>query len=369
MKIAFDIRPFLSGETGVGVYYRNLLENLALIDKDNTYLLFSSSLKQRFPASELPSFSKYMFRDLRIPVKFLNYCWYKLGFPGIQTFFGRKAELTHSPSPVIIPSSGRSIITVHDLCFLDRPDLVMEEAVDLFATNLYHNLKKADGIIAVSEATRNSILDHYGMDFNNKIRVIHHGTDMASVEAEAPDIKLPERFILTVGTIEPRKDLGTLIKAFADISDGLKDIHLVIAGGKGWKQSQLADLPAELNIEDRVHFTGYMSRSNLKYLYSRAELYVFPSLYEGFGLPLLEAASEGIPAIASDLKVFREIFEDYPSYFRTGDPSDLASKLREMLADKKAAENSAEKSRHISARYCWKQTAEKTLEFYREVLK
>ncbi len=369
MKFAFDVRPFLSGETGVGVYYRNLLNNLALVDKSNEYMLFSSSLKERFPASAVPAFSNFTLRDMRIPVKILNYLWYKKKFPSIDMFFGTSVDLTHSPSPVIIPTKGRKIITLHDLCFLDNPELVMNEAIDHFATETEKNIAEADGIVAVSEATKAALIRHFGNKYANKTRVIYHGTDMADLKETAPPFKLPEKYILAVGTIEPRKDYRTLLKAFADLNSSDNSPKLVIVGGKGWKESSLPDFITRLRIEDRVIFTGYMSRGNLKHLYSNAELYVFPSLYEGFGLPLLEAASMGVPAIASDLKVFKEVFRDYPVYFNTGSPSALTEKLNIVLNSKDVMRKSADRGKALSKEYSWRKTAEETLQFYNEVLK
>ena len=119
MRIGFDVRPFLKEETGIGIYFKNLLFSLSQIDQDNEYYLFSSSFKDRFLTHKIPPFSRMRFRDFPIPVKAVSFFWNKLGWPPLDYFFKTGLDLTHSPSPLILPTKGKKVITVYDLFFMD----------------------------------------------------------------------------------------------------------------------------------------------------------------------------------------------------------------------------------------------------------
>src|SRR4030042_1056628 len=123
MRIGFDLRSFLKEETGVGVYFRNLLRELAAVDRENEYFLFSSSWKDRFPPERLPGFARQRFRDFRLPVRLVNFLWYRIGWPTLDSFFRARLDLTHSPVPLHLPTRGRKVITVCDLFFLEPPAL------------------------------------------------------------------------------------------------------------------------------------------------------------------------------------------------------------------------------------------------------
>ena len=133
MRIGVDVRPFLSRETGVGTYLKNLLFQLARIDEANEYCLFSSSWKERFPVEKIPSFAKSRFRDLRIPVRTVNFLWYRLGRPSLDSNFGTKLDLTHAPTPLALPTGGKKIVTVYDPFFLDQPGKADRQARDVFS--------------------------------------------------------------------------------------------------------------------------------------------------------------------------------------------------------------------------------------------
>ncbi|MCK5222368.1 MAG: glycosyltransferase, partial [Candidatus Aminicenantes bacterium] len=178
MKIGFDIRPFLSGETGVGVYFKNLLHAMAKMERDDNYYLFSSSLKERFPVEFLPTYKNLKFKDFRIPVSVMNFLWFRLSFPPMGVFFREKLDLTHSPNPLYIPGGRKKIITVYDLSFIDTPELAMAEATRYFSRRIEKSIKKADAIITISEFTRSRIREIFGKRAFEKTSVIYLGSDI-----------------------------------------------------------------------------------------------------------------------------------------------------------------------------------------------
>jgi len=367
MKIGFDIRPFLSSETGVGVYFKNLLHSMAELESDNSFYLFSSSFKERFPEELLPDFKNRKFRDLRIPVSILNFLWFRFRFPPMGYFFGTKLDLAHSPNPLITPGGKKKIVTVHDLSFIDSPDLVMEEATKYFTPLIKNSLKKADGIIAVSEFTRSRIGEIFGKDLEDKTTVIYHGSDLDNVKERKPAFVIPGKYFLFTGTIEPRKNLTTLIKGFALAKQSINEAKLILAGCKGKQTEEIRRLISILKLDSDVIFTGYLDRGELKYLYKNTSALVFPSHYEGFGLPVLEAASCGIPSIVSDIEVFREIFGNYPLYFDKSDPESLASLLTKIWSDKSLYNKKVKEALMLSTKFSWNKAAKETLETYNSV--
>ena len=180
MRIGVDVRPFLSRETGVGTYLKNLLFQLARIDGANEYYLFSSSWKERFPVEKVPPFAKSRFRDLRIPVRAMDFLWYRLGWPLLDSFFGTKLDLTHSPTPLALPSAGGGRSSPFTTFFLDRPAKADRQARDVFTKKAGKSLESADGILTISEFTRRAVLERYSLD-EAKIKV----TPMASTHSSS----------------------------------------------------------------------------------------------------------------------------------------------------------------------------------------
>lgn len=369
MKIGFDIRPFLSGETGVGVYFKNLLHAMAEVEREDNFYLFSSSLKERFPAELIPPFKNLKFKDLRIPVSVVNFLWFRLSFPPLGTFFREKFDLIHSPNPLYIPGGEKKIITIYDLSFIDTPELAMAEATRYFSGRVERSIKKVDAIITISEFTRSRIGEIFGKSAFEKTSVIYLGSDINEVVEKKPIFKVPEKYILFTGTIEPRKNLATLVKGFALMTKEKPGIKLILAGREGTQTPEIRRLISILKLEKDIILTGYLQRGELKYLYKNALALVFPSHYEGFGLPILEAASSGLPSIVSDLEVFREIFKEYPVYFDKDDPGKLAEALINIISDKKLHDKKRGEAIETGNNFSWKKAAEETFALYDKIKK
>ncbi|MGD2295124.1 MAG: glycosyltransferase family 1 protein [Candidatus Aminicenantes bacterium] len=375
MRIGFDIRPFLRQATGVGVYCKNLLFALAEIDDRNDYYLFSSSCRDRFFADELPPFSRFKFRDCRYPVKLVNFLWYRLERPTLDSFFRTELDLTHSPTPLFLPTRGRKVVTVHDLFFMDYPSLVQKEAKKHFAQRTGNSLHRADGILVVSQFIKEQIIERFSLD-EKKIRVVHHGVSpgfaikpsIEEKEAVRHTYGLPPAFLLFVGAIEPRKNLVRLAEALNLIHQTFSKIPLVIVGKRGRDYGNLIKKIRELNLGSHVLFLDYLPDKDLKVLYHLASCLVLPSLGEGFGLPLVEAMASGLPLAVSKAPALPEVAEDAALYFHPEKPEDLACQVVEILTDDTVRESLVKKGARRVQRFSWKITAEKTLDFYASVL-
>ena len=374
MRIGYDLRPFLREETGVGVYFKNLLLNLAKIDQFHEYFLFSSSWKDRFDPDKIPLFAKKKFVDLRYPVKAINFSWYKLGWPSLDFFFKTKLDLTHSPTPLPLPTAGKKIITVYDLFFLEFPDLSNDEARRNFSRGIERSVKNADGIVTISRFTEDQLIRHFSID-RKKIRVIYPGIDLDHWTQSEPEemerikakYELPSEFFLFVGAFERRKNLQNLLKALKIVHRLFGKIPLVLVGRKGLDSENVRKVIGELGLEDWVKMPGYVGDAELRYIYRQASLFVFPSLWEGFGIPLLEAMACGLPIVTSRTSAIPEIAQDAAAYADPRDPEDIATRIIQVLEDQDLRDQLVSEGKKRVAFFSWEKVAVLALEFYQSV--
>ncbi len=374
MRIGLDLRSFLKEETGIGVYFKNLLLALADVDDDNEYFLLSSSLKDRFPRTKLPIFSKSRFRDLRFPSKFLDFLWHKLEKPTFGRFFGSSMDLTHSATPLIVPTAGKAVVTVCDLFYADFPELTDADTRDRIHPRTEDSLRRADGVIAISRFTRDDLLEKYSLD-PAKVTVIYLGTNrrfqvktstaFQSVLRQKYD--LPSEFLLFVGALEPRKNLSTLVDALKILHDRGRRIPLILAGHKGSDLARIQARIAEHGLGPSVRILDYPPDEDVQGLYSLATLFVFPSLCEGFGIPLLEAMASGVPIAASRAAALPEIGADAALYFDPSSAEQMAEILQQGLEDEEVRARLIERGRNRIQDFDWRRSAQETLEFYRKV--
>ena len=374
MRIGADLRPFLKEETGVGVYFRNLMLQLAALDRRNEYFLFSSSWKDRFAAEKIPPFAHGRFRDLRIPVRTINYLWRTWHWPTLDSIFRVRLDLTHSPTPLVLPTHGRKVVTVYDLFFLEAPDKADREARRIFSRRIGRSLSEADGVLTISEFTRRALLERFPLD-ERKVRATRLGLGAvfreqrseAALDATRTALALPERFLLFVGAIEPRKNLPNVLNALDLLRRRGVEIPLVVAGREGEDSAAVRKRLAELGLERAVRFLGYRSDREIRDLYRLASVFVFPSFSEGFGLPVIEAMASGVPVITSAAGALPEVAGDAVLYVRPDDPEDIAVRIAEVLSDGAVARRLTAAGRLRAALYSWEKTAAETLAFYEEV--
>lgn len=374
MRIGIDIRPFLKEETGVGVLFKNFLFALAGIDENNEYFLFSSSFKDRFDQKKIPSFKQGHFIDCRIPVKAVNFAWYRMNWPPLDFFFRTKLDLTHSPTPLILPTRGKKIVTLYDLFFFEYPLLTDSESRKNFTGRIRSSLKKADGVMTISNESRDRIL-HYFPAIKNKLKVIYPGIDQTFWDDEKTAEKemfrsrqnLPLSFLLFVGATEARKNLINLLEAYSLVREKHSSLCLVLAGRRGEDHARVQDKIRELKLENSVKMINYLEEHSLRFLYSLAELFVFPSWYEGFGIPLLEAMACGVPIAASQTGALPEVGGDAALYFDPENPEDIADKILILLEDTSVRRRLIAAGKKRVSLFRWEKTAVETLEFYNSV--
>lgn len=360
MKIGIDAR--LLQETGVGRYIRNLIAEVSVLDQTNQYVVFLT--KKSFASFSVPNARwKKVLADVH---------WHTVSEQIVmpRLYEAEGLDLIHIPyhNPPIF-YRGRMILTIHDLTILH---FATGKATTLplpvywlkrlgYWIELWVGLRKAKGIIAVSKSTRQEVVDHFGIP-EHKITVTYEGVDtrIQSLRTKTKPL-IRQRYILYVGNAYPHKNVETLITAYRKIVGNTGQTKLVLVGGDDFFYRRLKETVKSIGLENDVLFFGLANDADLVNLYSHAEVFVFPSLMEGFGLPALEALSLGCPVLVSDIPVFHEILGENAVYFDPKDPSDLSDKLTSILS---GGGTGAKARGAVILSYSWRRMAEETLQLY-----
>ncbi|MHB1375929.1 MAG: glycosyltransferase family 4 protein [Candidatus Humimicrobiaceae bacterium] len=321
--------------------------------------------------------------DLKIKLKLFRFPqdkidkWDKRGFPPIE-LKGFKTDILHCPDYIIPPSINKNIVlTIHDLSFYRFPEFNFDWFIKKYQAMVLKNAKRAKIIIADSQSTRQDIIDFMKID-PQKIKVVYLAADRkfkvlapGQLKSETPEkFNISKKFILNVGTIEPRKNLKTLIKAFNIFKNNYsssKDFQLVIAGKTGWKSEETFDEYKKSPYKDEIIFTGEVNDEDLVQLYNQASLFVYPSIFEGFGLPVLEAMSCALPVIATDTSSVPEVYPNEEFLLDPFDEKKMAQKINLVLADNNKRDDLIKFSIENSKKFSWEKSALETLQIYSQL--
>lgn len=382
MRICIDVRCLTEGRrTGVEEYVLGLLPELFRLDQENEYVLFYSSWKE--PLFDFAFFDQYprvTVKKLRLSNKLLNLAFWYLGWPKIDRLVGG-ADAVFLPNLIFgaVSRKVRLVTTIHDLSFERYPHCFS------WKRRLWHvfvNPKKlcrrSDRIIAVSASSAADVAQLYGVD-RKKIKAIPSAIDQRFRLLDRNDAKLievkekyhlPFKFILYLGTIEPRKNIIGLIRAFERFqrsaetqgAEELAKYKLVIAGSPGWLGEQVFAELGKSAYQEKIIFTGFVSDPDKVCFYNLASLFVYPSFFEGFGFPPLEAMSCGVPVITANGSSLSEICGDAAILIDPDKPEEIARAMREALSDKSLREKLAGRGLEKAKTYDWSRTALQTLE-------
>jgi glycosyltransferase involved in cell wall biosynthesis len=351
---------------GINWYIHNLLLNLALADQENQYTVFLGD--RRFSPNPGLTLRTSWLPTTRPLVRIV---WEQL----VQPFVLRqeKIDLLHSlafVTPLLSPCP--SVITIYDLGFLIFPQ-GFRHSKRLYLTLLTRpSARKARRIITISESTKRDTVRLLGVS-SEKVDIVYCGVDKAFhpfPEGEVASFRqkhgLPERIILFVGTIEPRKNVVRLIEAYSRLRDG--QVKLVIGGARGWLYEEVFARVEELDLAGDVLFPGYIPPDELRLWYNAAELFVYPSLYEGFGLPPLEAMACGTPVLTSNVSSLPEVVGEAGLTVDPMDSEGLAEAMNQVLGDGALRQSMRERGLARAGRFSWARAARETVEVYRRAL-
>ena len=363
MKIGIDIRSVMRRNTGKGTYTFNLVRALLALDHENEYTLYCNSISG--DTAEMMALSNVK----HVHIKLIHTHALLWHFAVIRDFKRAGGELFFAPTsyiiPAFLPRKIASVITVHDLVAFLHPHLHESKATILEHLFFRMALRKTKHVIAPSEHTKKDLMRLFDCA-EEKITVTPLGVDEKYMEDgkwKTEDVKkkynLPENFILTVGGLEPRKNNALLIDAVVELSKKYTDLKLVIVGGQGWRSH--ATKKKIRAAKDVVIHIENCDTKDLPAFYRLAKMFAFPSLYEGFGLPPLEAMASGCPVICSNVASLPEVCGDSALAFDPYDKKALTAAIEKLLNDEKARAELIERGKKQAAQFTWKRTAEKTL--------
>ena len=348
--------------TGVSYYTYNLVNNFDQGTKNNLYLI------NHHNNATFPHIKSIVIKN---PFPFMKtYAWYPYIIRKINE---HDLDIVHNPSqvPTYFPLKAKYVITVNDLTPFITPQESKTGRSSVFRMLFPKTLRSADKIICISHNTKDDLIKKFNIS-SEKISVIHLAVNdnfrkMDSLNAQKIlhnyGIRTP--YILYVGTLEARKNIPSLIKAFNKLKD-LRIPHQLVIGGKmGWKYKEIFDLTNQLNLTNKITFTGYVKEEDLPILYNAADLFVYPSLYEGFGLPPLEAMACGCPVITSNTSSLPEVVGDAGIMINPTDVNKLADSIYEVLMDKGLQADLTRKGLDRAKLFSWKKCAEETQKIYR----
>lgn len=378
MRIAIDIRNIGKKRTGDEVVFFNLVKNLSVIDKENEYLLLTdrdprkdADLRESIDSLHLaPNFKVISLRDGGAGKIFWN-AW-------ILPRYLRRNPVdilqVQYITPFFVPKKIKIATIVHDVSFKVFPKLIGK--VDLFFLTMLipRSFKRADRIIGVSRFTAREIIERYRID-PEKVDWIHNAVadsfleshPRERLEAVRKKYGLPQNFILYIGTLQPRKNLPALIEAYVRIPTEKRGYcKLVLAGGRGHNfDRRIDEFIKSYSLQDYVIMPGFIDEADKPLLMKLARVFCFPSLYEGFGIPVLEAMTLGVPVLASNIPPHLEITEEAALLFDVAKADDFTEKLTQIMTKEDLRLSLSQKGLAQAAKFSWRNTAEKMLAIYR----
>ena len=373
--IGIDMTAAIQQQAGIGRYVRGMVHALAEQHPALEARLFVAGARR----TDLPP-APGRFRYCPSPLSEMTHAslWHRLRAPLPVELWTGPLALYHATDfalPPTLPGT-RTVVTIHDLAFERYPAETMPGMLDYLRRVVRRSARRADRIITISEATRRDVIDLYGAA-PERVSVAYPGVSPRFFETPAParidDVRrkysLPDApLVLTVGTMQPRKNHARLVEAFAQVAADY-DAALVIAGGKGWGYEQVHELIVRLGLGERVHFTGFVDDADLPALYAAATVFAFPSLYEGFGLPVLEAMAAGVPVVTSDVSSLPEVTgADAGLLVDPLSVDAIAGALARLLGDADLRAALAEKGRARAATFTWARTAGQVWAVYEGLL-
>jgi glycosyltransferase involved in cell wall biosynthesis len=375
MKIAIQAADLDSPRIdGTRVYLLNMLKRFGAIDSGDEFRIYH----------------KNKFNPELMPPEFPNYKFISKSFPLYWTQIRFAFELLKdNPDCLWMPMQAlpflrskklNTTVTIHDLAFKIFPQFFPKK--DLHRLNLFtdYAVRNAKKIIAVSHSTKKDILKFFPEIKEEKIRVIYHGFDQELFQKEIPDEKTKginakynilaspangqdTKYILYAGAIQPRKNLGVLIEAFELIKEENPKLKLILAGGKAWLWEEIFKKTEKSEFSKDIIITGTIPFEDLAVLYRKASVFVFPSLYEGFGIPVLEAMASGIPVVSAKNSSLSEVGDDAAKYFDSSSPQDLRNKILNVLNNEEERSRMIEWGKDAIKKFSWDKCAKETLDY------
>lgn len=372
MRVFVEGGPLFRQRTGVGNYTKNLLEALFRLDQTNQYTIFSFAFLGRGAKRRpIPPSPRVRYRFIRyIPLKGFNAIVRKLTSPPIDIMLGSRPDLFFFPNFVRypLPLGSHAITVVHDLSFVLQPEHTARRNRQFLTRYVPPTIDRSQHIVTVSQNAKNEMVQYYGAD-PDKISVITPGIDhdffyprpKDEIDAVTEKYRITKPYILYAGTLEPRKNIRGVLDAYTKLPPDVRAaFSLVLAGGKGWLDNEIRAQLQSLSHLDIIA-TGYVPDAELPALYSGASVFVYPSFYEGFGMPPLESMACNTPVIAANNSSLPEVVKDAGILVDAHDPVELAQHIEKVLGDPVLADDLRRKGLERAKAFTWEESARRLL--------
>lgn len=371
-EIGIDYTPAYEQGGGIGRYVREMVS--ALLNQDDLFhyrLLVAG--KNRDKPLPFPENTQFQWRANAIPPIWWARLWHRAQLPIPVEWLIGKVKVFHATDFVLPPVRAHSILTVHDLSYVRVPSAASPSLKAFLDAVVPRSVARADRVLADSQSTKDDLIALYNTP-SDKITVLYSGVDARFVRVADPALleqirrkyHLPSApFILSVGTVQPRKNYERLIRALWLLRQGGIDVDLVIVGGKGWLQDGIYRAVQELKLSEHVHFAGFVDDQDLPGVYTSALLTAFPSLYEGFGLPILESMACGTPVLTSNISSLPEVVGDAGIQVTPTDVDEIAAEMKRLIDDSDLRSLLVQKGYAQAARFSWLEAAEQLRGIYR----
>lgn len=368
VKIGVNAAMLIAAKTGIGHYVASLLEALSEVDTENEYYLYAPrpfnvpNLKESFKVRVIPARHTLWWSQKMLPQALVE--------DKIELFWGGNYSLPLWPEHI------KKVVTIHDFVYFRYPKTLPFRINIHLRTAMPLYLRKAHHVLADSHNTAEDLQQIYGFP-EHRITVAHlaarpeffQETEEKRVEEVLSRYNLSRGYMLFVGTVEPRKGVDTILKALAAYKKKTGSrVQLVIVGQTGWKVKEIPGLVQQLSLQESVRFLDYVETAELPQLYKGASLFVYPSLYEGFGLPVLEAMASGVPVITSNTSSLPEVAGEAAIYVDPGDVQGLCTQMEKVLQDKVLQRRLSNMGQTQASDFSWRMTAEKTLQVFHKVM-
>ena len=382
MHVGIDYTAAAWQGAGIGRYTRELIRAIVAQGAAHRYTLF-------YAAGGLDPDSPYVadLRQLcdadanlrRVPIPLsprrLTQLWQRLRVPVPVELFTGRIDLLHAPDFVVPPTRARTLVTIHDLSFLVHPECAEPSMVRYLTDAVPRGLRRANVILADSQATRRDLVRLLTID-PARIDLIYPGVGsrFCPMEAEATEpvrrrLGLPDRFVLSVSTLEPRKNLVRLLEAFAQVvQTDFSNLHLLIAGRRGWLYEDIFAAIDRLQLRERVRLLDYVHDKDLPALYNLAAAFVYPSIYEGFGIPPIEALACGTPTVTADNSSLPEVVADAAVLVSAEDVGSIASGIVRVVSDEVLRARLRAAGPAQARKFTWEQAAKRVLACYQRAV-
>ncbi len=381
VRIGIDVSLVPGQRVGGGQYAYQLARALAEIDRRNSYVLypvFYYIVHPEYRQAGLPAAANMRVAFRHVPPSLVRLLWRPEGSPRVKEWLLGNVDVVHSTTfcvPRFFSARKRLVVTIYDLSFVTHPEFHLPANIDHCLAGTRMAIKGADAIIAISEHTRRDLIERMGAPPERTVVTplapdpgLRRVTDQERLKAIRRRYDLPEHCVLFLGALEPRKNLVRLLEAFATLTPTLRrEVWLVVAGADGWLNEAIHERVEKLNLGKIVRFIGYVPQTDLAALYSVATVFVYPSLWEGFGLPVLEAMACGAPVLTSNVSSLPEVAGDAALLVSPTDVEDIQNGLCRLLESEGLRAELVDRGYRQAARFSWERCARETLAVYSAV--